>query len=94
MTENENIGSTIPAGFWRRFFAIIIDGIIISIPAYIVVLVYTLEGSSQESINLFVRYYMIIVGSLYFIISESSPYQATLGKKVLGIKVTDVNGVK
>ena len=92
MTESENIGSTIPAGFWRRFFAIIIDGIIISIPAYIVVLVYTLEGSPQESINLFVRYYMIIVGSLYFIISESSSYQATFGKKVLGIKVTDVNG--
>lgn len=94
MNKNENIRSMIPAGFWRRFFAMLIDNFIILTSAYIVVLVYTLEGSSQESIDIIIRFYMIIVGSLYFILSESSSYQGTVGKKVLGIKVTGVNGEK
>jgi uncharacterized RDD family membrane protein YckC len=34
----------------------------------------------------------VIVGGLYFTLMESSPQQATLGKRLVGIKVTDVHG--
>jgi uncharacterized RDD family membrane protein YckC len=36
---------------------------------------------------------IIIVGTwLYFAVMESSPWQATLGKKLLGLYVTDLHG--
>jgi hypothetical protein len=34
----------------------------------------------------------LVVGWLYFALQESSTAQATLGKRALGIKVTDANG--
>jgi uncharacterized RDD family membrane protein YckC len=37
---------------------------------------------------------LIIFNWLYFAISEKSKYQGTLGKQLLGIKVTDINGNK
>jgi len=36
----------------------------------------------------------IIVGWLYFALQECSAQQATLGKRALGIKVTDANGLR
>ncbi|KLE33875.1 hypothetical protein AAW00_12460 [Aurantiacibacter luteus] len=35
---------------------------------------------------------MIVIGVAYFAVMESGPWQATLGKKALGLIVTDLNG--
>lgn len=35
---------------------------------------------------------IIVATWLYFAVMESSPWQATLGKKLLGLHVTDLNG--
>jgi uncharacterized RDD family membrane protein YckC len=33
-----------------------------------------------------------VIGGMYFVVCESSPWQATLGKRLIGIKVTTVDG--
>lgn len=38
------------------------------------------------------KFVKLVTAMLYFALMESSTYQATLGKIVLGIKVTDVHG--
>lgn len=73
------------AGFWLRFLAIFLDGIVLNVVSYIIF------GSKNTGTT---AYYSItiIVLWLYYAIMESSPWQATLGKKTMGIKVTDLNG--
>lgn len=72
------------AGFWARFLALLLDCILLGAVSAI------LSGGNpkiQASINL-------AVGWLYFAFMESSIKQATLGKMVLGLKVTDIKGKK
>ena len=42
----------------------------------------------------FASFLMVIIGWLYFAIMESSIHQATLGKKALSLKVTDLDGFR
>lgn len=90
------------AGFWKRFAAYIIDGLILFIPILIIMLVLGVSlfmtGNAEdveeatsigESIG---NLLSIVIGWLYFAIMESSSRQATVGKMALGIKVTDLNG--
>jgi uncharacterized RDD family membrane protein YckC len=76
------------AGFWRRFAAVFIDGIILSIVLIPLNLAFR-DPQQQASV-----YYPIstLVNWLYFAFMESSARQATLGKMALGIVVTDLEG--
>ena len=70
------------AGFLKRFAAVIIDWFILWIGAFVAV-----------ALNQDVGILIAIVGWwLYFALQESSPRQATLGKRALGIIVTDLHG--
>jgi uncharacterized RDD family membrane protein YckC len=106
------------AGFWLRFVAHILDGLIIGLPVVIVVMIIALssgfgafmhgipnppnppdpdEVASALGAAFFVGIGFIVlvafVGSwLYYALFESSSWQATPGKKVLNIFVTDING--
>ena len=71
------------AGFWERFGAAILDGLILMVPNLI--LQYMVGRYAAIPINL-------VIGWLYAALQESSPVQATLGKKALGLKVTTLNG--
>lgn len=66
------------AGFWLRFAATLIDGLILLIPSSI--LAFLLPFSE------------IILNWLYYACLESSKSQATLGKRIVGIKIVDYNG--
>jgi len=66
------------AGFWLRFAAGLIDGIILMIIA----IPLSLMGGGMI---------MLIVGWLYSALLESSARQATIGKIAMNIKVTDMN---
>lgn len=48
-------------------------------------------NTTASSVFSFVSFIILL---LYFALMESSNYQATLGKMILGIKVTDLNGEK
>ena len=82
------------AGFWKRFAALIIDSIIITIVTYIVYLMIPamLSGERPES-EVFLEWIAgMIVNWLYWAVMESSSGKATLGKMALGIIVTDYEG--
>ncbi len=79
------------AGFWLRFVAYIIDGIImslISIPILALVLF-----PLPEDLSIMAPFAAsILIQWLYFAGLESSSRQATLGKGAVGIIVTDLDG--
>ena len=94
------------AGFWRRFVGWVIDFLIIiilahwatvlvssvistPIPDSLTNLVITSEVLGT-AIVIFVIDFIII--ALYYCLLEASPLQATIGKYVAGLKITDMNG--
>lgn len=91
------------AGFWFRVIAAIVDVIICQIAVIIIVLPLgfalglSMSGTSTqteiEAVGSGLGTILgILIQWLYFTAQESSAWQATLGKKMLGIKVTDMNG--
>jgi uncharacterized RDD family membrane protein YckC/Tfp pilus assembly major pilin PilA len=91
-SEGASTGEIPYAGFWRRAGAWIIDYIIVTIVARLV-LVLLATGSKPGGGYTF----LVLLGSaafsiLYYALLESSGMQATLGKKALDIKVTDLQG--
>lgn len=74
-------GEAIHAGFWRRCAAMFLDTLILIIPF------------SLLNVIPFLGFIAAFVGQwLYFALMEASPSQATIGKQVMGIKVTDDYG--
>ncbi len=100
------------AGFWKRFAAYLIDGLILDAVALVVigVVILVIGGGAVLSGNqnigdfatamtgfaillLVLLFFGLIVAVwLYFAKMESSPSQATIGKRVMGIYVTDLQG--
>lgn len=95
-------------GFWIRFVAAFIDGLIVNIVCWPIVGILTSIGvlGSHAAINANdPAGLMVLMGSLmatipvtigigwlYEAFTTSSQLQATLGKRILGLKVTDENG--
>jgi len=77
------------AGFWRRFSAYIIDGVIAS---YFISNLYWFlaNQADRDIINIIFTPLVLIITWCYFSGMESSPLQATLGKLLVGIYVTDL----
>jgi uncharacterized RDD family membrane protein YckC len=106
------------AGFWLRFAAALVDGLILGIPFWIVVvglifmfggfgmMIHRIPQGSQpadprEVMALLAPFFMafilgwlvfFILQWLYFAIMESSPRQATFGKSVMSLRVTNSEG--
>jgi uncharacterized RDD family membrane protein YckC len=83
------------AGFWRRFAATVIDGILVSIVLFIVTVVLRaigLLGVQEGEGDIIVAIVNIVIPWIYGAAMESSAQQATLGKMALGIMVTDTDG--
>ena len=82
------------AGFWRRFAAHAIDYVIVLGGSLVVIVAAFVVGlvtdDSQE------RFTLLSLGSYFFycVLLESSPWQATVGKRALGLKVTNRRGVR
>ncbi len=86
------------AGFWMRFAAYIIDGIILSVVSWVFMIVLFIAlGFSRDPEGqgwLLALFYVVAIASqwLYFALFQSSGLQATPGKMALGIMVTDERG--
>lgn len=79
------------AGFWERFAAAFLDGLILLVPNLLVT--YLLVGSMLNTSGSFLPTIInILIGWAYAAALESGPHQATLGKRAMKIKVTDTNG--
>jgi uncharacterized RDD family membrane protein YckC len=72
------------ATFWTRFAALLIDSLILFFLEIIVNLIF-----DNSFMSLLIN---VITGWLYSAVLESGPNMATLGKKAVRIKVTDLNG--
>lgn len=92
------------AGFWRRVAAWVIDGVVIFAALLGISLIggviygITLGVNHQPvptqaqlsaTLNVPVNIALLIASWLYFTLLEASPWQATVGKLALGIKVTN-----
>lgn len=84
------------AGFWNRFIAAIIDSFIIIIVIIMIAKVFHSifpEGvGGSEVVDALMFSIVFFPEWFYFSIMESSSRQGTLGKILLGIKVTDLEG--
>jgi len=84
------------AGFWKRFAAFIIDGLILMVCGFIIGgfidLVHEFTTGTSAGAGALGNLGGIILGWLYFAIMESSSTQGTLGKMALAIKVTNLSG--
>jgi uncharacterized RDD family membrane protein YckC len=97
------------AGFWLRFVALIIDGIVLGTVGWIVTLPFMASFGLRDILrghpptrpeDLFPFFGVIfrialirfVLNWLYYALFESSTWQATLGKKALGLEVTDLEG--
>lgn len=81
------------AGFWKRFAASFVDGIVLYIASLGLAIVGTFI-SADSGLALLMTAIEVLMGWLYYALMESSDSGATLGKMVMGIKVTDLNGKK
>ena len=88
------------AKFWRRFWAALLDGIMVSVLQQIVFAV-----AGFESVNTYIKNHepiptgvwslnllFMVVSWLYFALMEAGPKRATIGKIALGLEVTNMTG--
>lgn len=76
------------AGFWLRFLALIIDSLIFLLAGIILAFLVEVMGGSPKGLDI----PFLLASWLYYAIMESSSKQGTIGKIVLGISVTDLEG--
>lgn len=83
-------------GFWKRFGAAIVDGLLLMVVGFIIGgfigFVYGSATGRATGAGPIGNLFGLILGWLYYAIMESSSTQGTLGKMALGIKVTDLYG--
>ena len=86
------------AGVWMRFLAYLVDALLMSAVLFPLGfgLGLTIGASGADAnsphVNPGTNGVSIVVGWLYYSLLESSSWQGTLGKKLLGMRVIDLNG--
>ncbi len=84
------------ASFWKRVAAYLIDHTIYFILCFIITVVLYFLDEFISIPNLLELIFFAILGIIcylyYFVYAESSAAQATLGKRLFGLKVTDLEG--
>jgi uncharacterized RDD family membrane protein YckC len=99
------IAPVVYAGFWLRAVAFLIDYVLFGTLVSFVILLPMMERAGisfddprllqftgQSRQILAVNLATIMAGWLYWALMESSPWQATLGKRIVGLRVTDLAG--
>jgi uncharacterized RDD family membrane protein YckC len=99
--------TVVHAGFLQRFAAFVIDSLVLAFGFYAALAVLVLAIIAMGGFKdwdernlpgwLVLAYFLVVAGyyvaaAFYYALQESGPHQATLGKRVLGIKVTDSFG--
>jgi uncharacterized RDD family membrane protein YckC len=105
ITMPEDVKIVVYAGFWRRYLASWIDGLIALVFTIVMLVLLRLCGVSLTELSrnnhpplihlvLGLIFDSILISGLwlYHALMESSPNQGTLGKMALGLRVTDLEG--
>jgi len=84
------------AGFWRRVLAAVIDTLLLWLPGSLFTFFLKSKllsiGWSKVELAILDYIQLVIIWTLYYGFLESSKIQGTLGKRLIGIKVTDIHG--
>lgn len=80
------------AGFWVRVIARLIDAVILMIPMLMVPLVFDFKDMDDITKAFYQGFFNLVIGASYYIFLTASESQATVGKKMMGLKVVDKNG--
>jgi uncharacterized RDD family membrane protein YckC len=94
-TPQRYYGAPAYAGFWLRFCAVFIDGIVlwvIQLPIDLALGTGDWVDDPHPGAAAVSALLSIVIGWLYEALQTSSSHQATLGKRAVGIVVTDLNG--
>ncbi len=95
--QNTTNSSGLIAKISTRFFAIVIDTLIILVPLFLIGMLIgfwgTMTDESDVLTSLKAQFVGAFLGILYEAVFLSGPWQATPGKRLLGIKFTDQNGI-
>jgi len=97
MTSNESAEIARFAGFWRRTAAWVIDSLVLGIISVVLITLLVLLMSAsgpQKALASAASLYAStwLVAWLYYALMHSSSWQATPGKRAVGIKVTSLEG--
>lgn len=99
--SNQNVNSEKKqveyAGFWIRFLAFFIDTVVVMIPFVVILVLLFLAGVDpmvQLMVSLFSFYILFPIGRIIYFIVMTYKYQATFGKKWLGLSVATVSSSK
>ena len=92
-------GEVVYAGFLRRFAARFLDGLVLGVPLTVLMFAASVgvgatagSGGSTDAFVLLAYLASFAVHGVYFSAMHSSSWQASLGKRAMGIKVTDEHG--
>jgi uncharacterized RDD family membrane protein YckC len=97
----QTFNAPVYAGFWIRFLAYLIDTVIMiaifcplgAIFGVLVLVAGADENSAPMAVgNILINIVSVVAGWLYFSLLESSSWQGTIGKKLLRLTVTDLDG--
>jgi uncharacterized RDD family membrane protein YckC len=83
------------AGFWIRFLAVIVDGIILSIPTGILTAMiddrayFSVGAGARPGATIAANVLSTLIGVVYYAMLEGGPTGQTLGKRICGIRVVD-----
>ena len=81
------------AGFWKRFAALFIDGLIIGLASMLIIAILGLVLGMQSGLLIGLFYLLMFGGSAYYYaMMESGEHSATYGKRWLNLRVLDVEG--
>ena len=80
--ENPSVKTYEYGGFWIRFVALLIDSLIMMVVSGILLLAFKDSDVLRNILN-------ILINTVYYAYMESSVQQATIGKQLMNLKVTD-----
>ena len=91
--SGSSVASAPKAGFWIRFVALVIDGLIVGIPGGIIVtLLVALVGKDATGVIIVLYGLFILAEIAYFVYFWSRPEGQTLGMKVFNLRVVKTDG--
>jgi uncharacterized RDD family membrane protein YckC len=84
-------------GFWIRFGAFLVDIVVLLIPTLLISFLFHAVTPARDEIertivDLMDSGFNLLMCWVYEAVLLSSPWQATIGKRVCGLKVTDYDG--
>jgi uncharacterized RDD family membrane protein YckC len=86
------------AGFWLRFVAWVMDSAMLAaLPLIVALIIAPIFFTTSRTVAVLGVIFFIVpvvgtTGWLYYALMESSSYQATMGKRALGLRVVGLNG--